>query len=436
MKKWMCALSVCAVTGAGMLGFAGCGTSEEISCIKMKSLPTTTQFTVGDVITPALNDGVFTVEYTNGRKTDMHLNNADIVYIDYADGSTSNEFNQPADIQVVVVRYKSKTTTFNVSVQKNDLVLDYKKSYSKEYNGNPQSINDVLSLGLPYGVSITKIEYRLSGTAEYGVNPVNAGLYEVRVTLAGGAKYNDLVLSDITFEIRKTNIDFALDVDSLAYNSMFVQYGDKVDVSRNWCINGSENKNDIFANALKAEYINIANSVQYAYRKNGQAEYTILPASNDGVFLTDLNPGAYKLRAYVRDIDNIQDFYYETDLVIAAKELKYGEDYKFVISNGASVVDYVPANSAMDITTVLETNTLDLVSVRVVFLNEKALNKLKGDVKVSFVYSPYNVANWTGEGVSTPYKYGDYKLVLSAEFEEDICYFENSFHGIKIVSEE
>lgn len=437
MKKWLCALSVCAVAGLGMFGFSGCATgNDEVKFIKIKTMPSTTEFVVGDVITPALKDGVFTVQYSSGRTADMSLNHADIVYVDYADGTTSNEFNQPASNQVVVVRYKSKTTTFNVSVAKQDLELDYQKSYQKSYTGAHQSVGDILSLGLPEGAYVSKIEYREftpDGTGQYNAVPVSAGKYDVRVTINGGVKYNELVLDDIIFEIKKADLNYVLRTPEVHYGDIFMNYGDKVDASRNWQIGASEG--DIFANALKGSYVSLAPYMQYAYRAESSHDYTILGEENSNVWLSNLPAGHYKLRAYVRDAQNVADFYFESNLVVAAKELVYGVDYKILVSDGANSIEYVLPNDPMDIVTTIRTSSPKDVRVQLVLLNDRAKAALKSTPVITYVHSQSDLANWNGQGATTPIAYGDYKICISAEFSGDVCYLDKTFHGIKIVEE-
>lgn len=439
MKKWLCALSVCTVASLGAVGFAGCGANnDEVAGIKMKTLPTTTQFTVGDVITPALHDGVFTIEYANGRTSDMHLNYADIVYIDYADGTTSNEFSQANQAQKVVVRYKSKVTTFNVNVAKKDLQLDYTKVYQKTYTGERLPLDDMLVLGVPHGVSVSQIEYRLrdgSTDGVYGSAPTDAGVYDVRVALDGGTKYNNIVLDDITYTIEKADVSLALKTNYIKYCDLFMNYGDEVDATHNWQLNATASKNNIFTNALRGEYIDLANNIQYAYRLNSQKEYTILHKQNGKVWLNDLPTGSYKLRAYANDLPNFQNFYYECDLSIAAKPLQYGVDYRFVVSDGVNAVDYEVPVSAMNIPTTIATDDPSSVSVRVELLNDNIKNQVLSTPAVNYVYSEPNMANWRGEGAIAPTAYGDYKIVILAEFRNDICYFADAFHGIKIVEE-
>ena len=434
MKKWLCALSICTMAGLGALGLGGCGANDEISAIRIKTLPSTTEFVVGDIITPALYDGVFTVEYKNGRKTDLHLNNADIVYIEYDDGTTSNQFNQAAENQVVVVRYKTMTTTFNVSVSRQNLDLEYTKNYEKTYTGETLSIDDILKLNLPQGVTVSKVEYREQSsdkTEAYDDTPVDAGTYDVRVTLDGGAKYNSLVLDDITYTIKKADISLALVDSDVSYNTIFMGYGDEVDAALNWQVGDGDL--DIFTNALKSKYAELASYIQYAYRPLNKAEYTILAQTGNNVWLDSLPVGSYRLRAYAMGLPNFQDFYFETDLVVAAKELKYGVDYTLVIENDGQEVEYTLPASAMNVSTTIETSNPSDITVKVVMLNSRAERLLDNEPIIYFVSSNYDQANWQGEGATSANGYYDYKLVISASFRGDACYFDATFHAIKVV---
>ncbi len=432
MKKWLCALSMCAVTGLGVIGFAGCSNGDDVASIRIKTLPET-NFLVGDVVTPTLKNGVFTIQYNNGRTSDLPLSSADLVYVDYGDETTSNQFTQANRAQIVVVRYKSKTTTYNVNVAKKDLSVEYTKSYSKVYNGLPQNASDLLSIALPDGVSIANIEYRPhtnGGVGEYGISPCDAGVYDMRVTLNGGGKFNNLVLDDMTFTIQKANIAFALN-NTVQYNNIFMQYNDKVDAAKNWKV-GDSTANNIFTNALKSQYMPLANNIKYAYRLTSNNDYTILPQT-DGVYdLSMLEPGAYKLRAYCNDLDNFEDFYYECDLDIAAREIQYGTDYIIDIQNGADFIKYTPTSSLMDIATKIQTDDPSSLSVRVIFLNQNVSAKLKKAPVVYFNYSDANMANWGGEGATQMKKYGDYKITIKAEFTDGICYFGNIPLGINV----
>lgn len=430
MKKWLCALSICTVAGLGTLGFAGCSGGEDVAAIRIKTLPETS-FAVGDVVTPTLKDGVFTIEYSNGRTSDLPLSAADLVYVDYDDGTTGNRFIQENRAQVVVVRYKSKTTTYNVNVGKSDLRVQYEKSYSKVFDGESQQINDVLSIALPNGVSIAKIEYRLRGSSEpWGGAPLNAGVYDVRVTLSGGARYNDCVLDDISFTIRKANIDFAME-KSVQFNNIFMQYNDDVNAAANWKI-GDANAGNIFTNALKSEYMSIAANVKYAYRASTSAEFVGLTGA-DGVFsLKNLEPGAYRLRAYCSGLENFEDFYYECDLDVAARALIYGQDYIISIENGAELIEYTPTTSLLDISTKIQVEDPTNLSVRLTFLNPAVKAKLVGIPVIYLNHSEPNTANWGGEGATKFQDFGDYKISISAIFVGGICYFDSTPLGINV----
>ncbi len=434
MKKWLCALSVCAVTGLGAFGFAGCTNNDEISAIKIKTLPTTTEFTVGETITDALYDGVFTIHYANGRKTDMHLNNADIVYVDYADGTTSNKFNQPAKNQVVVVRYQDKSTTFNVKVVKEEMDLNYTKSYQTTYNGSVQKLDKLLDLNLPNGAFVSKIEYRLRtahGSEEFVDTPLSAGTYETRITINGGTRFNSLVLDDITYVINKADITKAMLDKTVTYGPVYMEFGDAVDATRNWRIDNSTG--DIFTNALKSEFYDLTDYIQYAYRPSDKAEYTILSSTGGKVLLNNLQAGSYKLRAFARNMPNFADFYYETDLTVAAKELKFGIDYDIVVNHDGAKIDYVQPQTAMSFVTQIATDNPSSVQVQVVIKNERAASILDGSVTIYFVASEHNLAHWQGEGATSPSGFYDYKLVLSAHFRGDTCYFDDVLHGIQII---
>ena len=432
MKKWLCALSMCAVTGLGVVGFAGCSNGDDVASIRIKTLPET-NFLVGDVVTPTLKNGVFTVQYNNGRTSDLPLSSADLVYVDYGDETTSNQFTQANRAQIVVVRYKSKTTTYNVNVIKKNLRVEYVKSYSKVYNGLPQNASDLLNIALPDGVSIANIEYRVhtnGSVGEYGVAPCGAGVYDMRVTLNGGERFNNLVLDDMTFTIQKANISFALN-NTLQFNNIFMQYNDKKDVAKNWQI-GDSTANNIFTNALKSEYLSLAKNIKYAYRLTSDNDYTVLNQTDGKYDLSMLEPGAYKLRAYCNDLENFEDFYYECDLDIAAREIQYGTDYVIAIQKGAELIDYIPTNNLMEIATKIQTDDPSSLSVRVIFLNQNVMSKLKKSPVVYFNYSEENMSNWGGEGATKMQKYGDYKITIKAEFVDGICYFGNTALGINV----
>ncbi len=434
MKKWLCALSICTVAGMGALGFAGCSNGEEVASIRIKTLPETS-FIVGDVVTPTLKDGVFTIQYNNGRTSDLPLSAADLVYVDYNDGTTGNQFTQANRAQIVVVRYKTKSTTYNVNVVKSEMAIEYQKNYSAVYNGTQQRLNDSLSIALPDGVSITNIEYKLSGSeADFSsIPPVDAGVYNVRVTLNGGSKYNDAVLNDIEYTIKRADISFALD-KTVTFGDIFMQYNDNIDPSKNWNVDDQGIPN-ILTNALKTQYQGIAAQIKYAYKStaSGAAEnYTDLTQEGGEWTLKNLAPGAYKLRAYCGDLDNFNSFAYECNLDISARALKYGEDYELRIMQGTTTTAYVETDSLMNIQTQILTTDPTSVRVEVIFLNETVQNKLENTPVIYLNYSAPFAANWGGEGVTQITQYGDYKISISAKFAGNVCYFGSEPLGINV----
>lgn len=435
MKKWLCTLSICTVAGLGVLGFAGCSNGEEVSSIRIKTMPETS-FAVGDIVTPTLKDGVFTIQYSSGRTSDLPLSAADIVYVDYNDGLTGNQFTQANRAQIVVVRYKGKTTTYNVNVAKSDLVLDYQKKYTTVYDGMEQRIDGALSIVLPAGVNIVKIEYKLKDSREeYSTTPpTKAGTYSVQLTINGGATYFDTVINDIEYVIQKADIDFALE-KSVQFGDIIMQYNQKIDPSKNWNVGGQGIPN-LFVNALKSQYQQAIPQIKYAYRSENAGEgvgFTDLEKVNENWSLENLEPGAYKLRAYCTGVADFADFYYECNLDITARALVYGEDYEIQISQGATVLcSDVETASLTNIQTQIQTDDPSKLKVEVVFKNPVVQNKLQGNVIVYLNHSEHKVANWGGEGVTQITKYGDYKITISATFDRNVCYFDNTPLGIYI----
>lgn len=434
MKKWLCALSICAVTGLGVFGFAGCGDGDGIASISVKSVAET-NFLVGDVLTPTLSKSVFTVEYNNGRKCDLPMSIADIVYINYGDNSTTNKFVIESPAQSVVVRYKGKTTSYSVKVEKGDLNLNYSKNYTTTYDGTTKSVEDLFDFVLPDGVFVTDVSYRIHSETEisgdvYDATPIDAGVYDVKVKIDGGAKYKDLELTDITFAISKAKVETAL-ANTVKFANIYMEYGDNFDLTQNWLVGESASKT-IFASALKQDFLELASNIKYYYRDGNSTEYKAVLVNLDGNYdLSGFAPGEYVVRAYAPSSQNFNSFYYESVLTVASRELKYGEDYTIDFVQGLNVYEYTPNTSLMDIQTKITTSDPSGLVLRLNFTNEKIKNLLDGEVKIFYSHSTPNQANWTGE-TATMQKAGDYKIRIEAKFQDDICYFDKALLGVNI----
>lgn len=436
MKKWLCALSICAVTGLGAFGFAGCGDGDTVASISIKTLPETS-FSVGDIVTPTLSQGVFTVVYSNGKTSDLPMSAADLVYINYGDITTGNKFVVEANAQNVIVRYKGKTTSYNVQVSKKDLNLDYKKSYSVAYDGAEKNASDVLDFVLPDGVVIEKIEYRIHSDEDgaelrpYDATPCDVGVYDMRITINGGFVYNDLVIDDATFTVAKADFRFA-QKSSATLKDIYVEYGTDFNIAKDWIIGDGDTLGE-FADSLKNEFSGLASKIKYAYRPNNSQNFTMLETDDYGNYdISELVPGEYVLRAYAQNLDNFADFYSECDLTIATRKLIYGTDYTIEFVQGATSYTYTPTESLMDIKTEIATADPTTVKVRLNIVNDNIRSLLSGDLKVFYNYSAGDNANWGGS-LSAMSEYGYYKVTITASFSDGICELDNNVFGIKLI---
>jgi len=438
MKKWLCALSMCAITGLGVVGFAGCGGEDEVASIHIKSVPVT-DFVVGDVVTPTLKDGTFTIKYNSGRSNDLPLSMADLVYVDNSDGTTSNEFTYPNRAQIVVVQYKNKTTTFNVSVSSKEIATEYTKQYSTVYNGSQQRAD--LQFNLPNGVDIAKVEYRLIGAPEGSLEslftdtaPTNAGVYNVRVYLDGGNNYISRVIDDVIFTIAPAQVT-AFQTQKVSFNNIVSQYGDTLDVSKNWTM-GTSIEGVSFAETIKSDFSFIANKIQYRYavvsNTATEPEFVPLTLTEAGYDISDLEPGTYKLQATCMGLENFEAFTYECELNITPRVLVYGEDFAFKITTKEGSVTYISTQTPMNIDTKIRTSDPTQISITVEYLNDKYYPSTA--TAITYNYSESGLANWGGEGITKIEKYGDYKITINTEFYNDYCSFSNEFFGVSVVS--
>jgi len=417
MKKWLCALSLCAVTGLGAFGFAGCGDGKDVASISIKSV-SNTQFQVGDVITPSLSDGFFTVTYKNGRKSDLPLSVADLVYIDYGNNIATNKFVIEANYQNVIVRYKEKTTSYGVAVSKRNLDLNYSKICKNTYNGEPQSARDALDFVLPNGVYVDKIEYKphASDTQFTSQEPSEAGQYDLKISLDGGTQYNDKVIEDIVYEIAKADFGDALN-KAVEFNDISMQYGDAVQLNKNWTV--GENASAYLSTAFKTKFSSIANAVKYTYKAYDENAFKPVPTNSDGAYdLSTIKAGSYILRAEFSGLSNFKDNFYECELIIGTRQLEYGVDYEIDFVQGLQVYSYTPTSDLTDIQTTITTTDPTSITVRVNFKSDVAKNALVGEPQIFFQYSQNNNASWGGS-MSKMQEYGYYKINITAKFGDD-----------------
>lgn len=430
MKKWLCALSICAVTGLGVFGFAGCGNGSEVDSISLKAIPTTEVY-VGDVVSQTFGNGVVVVKYNNGRTAELPLSMADLVYVDYGDSSTGNQFTAEAKFQRVVVRYKSKTADYGVKVNKRDLNLTYAKTVAVTYTGEECSAENVLGLELPDGVAVSKIEYRVhsdngENVAEFGSAPFDAGVYDLRVTIDGGEMYNDLVIEDISFEVRKAKIGFALE-KSVAFDKIFVQTGDSVDLTKNWVV---DNKNgQIFSSALKTQFSTLVNNITYQYKEVSEKDYKDIQKTDGAYDLSKIPTGEYNIRAFASGMKNFEDFEFASNMVVSARALEYGTDFTITVMVGENVVEYKTTTDLSDIQTVIETSDPTTVSVRVNYAT--AINDSITKSELFYRHSVPGATQWGGLA-SEITQYGDYQIWINAKTSNG-SYLSKALLGIKIV---
>lgn len=430
MKKWLCALSICAVTGLGAFGFAGCGDGNDVASISVKSAGNTT-FQVGDVLTPSLKDGVFTVTYKNGRTSDLPLSMADLVYIDYGDNTATDKFVIEANFQNVIVRYKEQTAKFGVKVSKRNLDFDYAKTYSTTYDGTQQSARDVLDFVLPNGTYISGIEYKPHANTDADefttTAPSEAGQYDLKITINGGSQYNNKIIDDIVYEIAKADVSDALNT-TVNLNDIIMQYGDSTQLNTNWTV--GKDANAYFSTALKSEFKSLANEVKFAYKASNATQFTDVKMTDGKYDLSSLAVGDYTLRAYVNNLANFKDFHFDSSLTIGTRQLQYGTDYDIDLIQNATMYKYSETTDPTDIQNTIATADPTTITIRVNFLSAVAKNAfVKDSTKIFFQYSQSNNANW-GSNLSAMQDYGYYKIIITTQFQNDACTFGDTFFGV------
>ncbi len=437
MKKLAYCLSLCLVMFVGVFAFAGCGATNELSSIKIKVMPTDLEYSVGETLD--LSGGIFIAEYSNGTKHEFRMNNVDLAYINYgSDTQTTIQFTEPAQSQPIVIKYKGKSTTFNVSVIKGNMSVTYNKTYTKAYNGASQPIEELSDLALPTGASICSIEYRIAGneseSAYSTTAPTVAGNYDVRVKIIGGDNYNNLILDDISYTITKSDLTQITTNNYLNFPEIAMEYSDEIDLTNNWQIVANGEKGAITA-GLPASQASVADNLKYYYRLASDADYTELTPDVSGkILLNNLKAGEYKVKVNGTWASNINDFEVETDLIIQTKKLVYGEDYTLTITQNDQPVVYTVSNSALNIATEIEYTAGDEIVVAVELINAKANSAKTSAPVVTFATG----GSWEHTGIATINGVGAYKVIIDVEFEEGTFEFveDQPFHGINVVSAE
>ena len=441
MKKLMYCLSCGLMIMGGAFAFSGCSTgSDEVKSIKIKTLPNDVNYEVYQTLD--LTGGKFTVEYQNGKTHDFDMSSIQLAFIDYDDGKTGNTFTCPSDNQSIVLRYGGKSTTFNVNVEKAKVNPIYQKNYSTIYNGERQPLSQITNttLGLNNDVTLTSIEYKAQDSETYSTAfPVDAGTYQVRLNINGGANYENKVIDDITYTIEKSTlfnyIKSTQNNKTLSFLNKAIQYGQTFDPDVNWAINSTNTVTSL--RDTVSESIANAGNIRYEYRLTENDPWqaltpsTILPVPSANSTKT-----SYDVRVLGSWASNFSDLnmVFTNAITVTQKTLVCGTDYHFVIKkDGVSQAYTAPLEGIFQQYTV---GVDEEITVDVVFDNVDVNSVVKQTTKVitfrkTLSNATTTITNTVG---SNP---GKYVILLSVEFNNSNYKIDNNanLQGFIVVNE-